>query len=97
MNEQQRLRRHISAVQFAMWELHLYLDSHPYCKEAAKKFAAYREEYDKLTAEYEKAYGPLNETSRSTSRWAWIRAARVLKPRLPPARSWARSKRLATR
>ena len=45
MNEQQRLRRHISAVQFAMWELHLYLDSHPYCKEAAKKLAAYREEY----------------------------------------------------
>ena len=31
-----------------------------------------REEYDKLTVEYEKAYGPLNETSRSTSRWAWI-------------------------
>lgn len=60
MNEQQRLRRHISAVQFAMWELHLYLDSHPYCKEAAKKLAAYREEYDKLTVEYEKAYGPLN-------------------------------------
>ena len=29
-------------------------------------------EYDKLTGEYEKAYGPLNETSRSTSRWAWI-------------------------
>lgn len=53
-------------------ELHLYLDSHPYCKEAAKKLTAYREEYDKLTAEYEKAYGPLNETSRSTSRWAWI-------------------------
>lgn len=51
---------------------HLYLDSHPYCKEAAKKLAAYREEYDKLTVEYEKAYGPLNETSRSTSRWAWI-------------------------
>lgn len=72
MNEQQCLRRHISAVQFAMWELHLYLDSHPYCKEAAKKLAAYREEYDKLTVEYEKAYGPLNETSRSTSRWAWI-------------------------
>ena len=65
MNEQQRLRRHISAVQFAMWELHLYLDSHPYCKEAAKKLAAYREEYDKLTVEYEKAYGPLNETSRN--------------------------------
>ena len=37
-----------------------------------EKLAAYREEYDKLTAEYEKAYGPLNETSRSTSRWAWI-------------------------
>ena len=90
MNEQQRLRRHISAVQFAMWELHLYLDSHPYCKEAAKKLAAYREEYDKLTVEYEKAYGPLNETSRSTSRWAWIRAARTQAARQAPVPILAR-------
>ncbi|MGN0478150.1 MAG: spore coat protein CotJB [Hominenteromicrobium sp.] len=72
MTEQSRLRRRISAVQFAMWELHLYLDSHPYCAEASTKLAGYREQYAKLKAEYEDRYGPLNETSRDTSRWAWI-------------------------
>ena len=29
MSEQEALRRRISAVQFAAWELHLFLDSHP--------------------------------------------------------------------
>ncbi|MCI5651039.1 MAG: spore coat protein CotJB [Ruminococcus bromii] len=72
MNEQSRLRRRISSIQFAMWELHLYLDSHPYCAEAAKKLAEYREQYRKLKTDYEDQYGPLNETSRDTNRWAWI-------------------------
>ena len=72
MNEQSRLRRRISSIQFAMWELHLYLDSHPYCAEAAKKLAEYREQYRKLKTDYEDQYGPLNETYRDTSRWAWI-------------------------
>lgn len=71
-NEQSRLRRRISALQFAAWELHLYLDSHPHCAEAAKKLETYRELLKKLSAEYEDKYGPLNETSRETSRWAWI-------------------------
>ncbi len=72
MNEQMRLKRRISAVGFAMWELHLYLDSHPYCADAAKNLAEYRDQYKKLTAEYEEKYGPVNETSRNTSRWAWV-------------------------
>ncbi len=72
MTEQAGLRRRISAVQFAAWELHLYLDSHPYCSEAAKKLKEYEERAKKLTEEYEGKYGPLNELSRNTSRWAWI-------------------------
>ncbi|MBR6551257.1 MAG: spore coat protein CotJB, partial [Clostridia bacterium] len=28
MNERNRLLQKLSAVQFAMWELHLYLDTH---------------------------------------------------------------------
>ena len=71
-NEQSRLKRRISAIAFAMWELHLFLDSHPYSTEAAKKQAEYQAQYKKLVSEYEEKYGPLNETSRNTSRWAWI-------------------------
>ena len=72
MNDQARLRRRISAGQFAAWELHLFLDSHPNCVEASKKLAEYRALHKKLKTEYEDKYGPLNETSRDTSRWAWI-------------------------
>ncbi len=72
MNEQSRMKRRISAVGFAMWELHLYLDSHPYCADGAKKLAEYQEQYKKLLAEYEEKYGPVNEMSRNTSRWAWV-------------------------
>ena len=72
MNDQARLRRRISAVQFAAWELHLYLESHPNCAEASKKLAEYRALHKKLKTEYEDKYGPLNETTADANRWAWI-------------------------
>lgn len=72
MNDAARMRRRISAIGFALWELHLYLDSHPNCVDATSKMTEYRAQYKKLRGEYEEKYGPLNETSRETSRWAWI-------------------------
>ena len=72
MNEQERLMRRISANQFAMWELHIYLDTHPGDCEAAAKLEEYRKVTADLTAKYEEAYGPINETPQNTNRWAWI-------------------------
>ena len=72
MNERQRLRRKIDAYSFSMWELHLFLDSHPNNCEAAKKMEEYRKIFEELTEEYEATYGPLNEVSSKTSRWAWV-------------------------
>ena len=73
MSEQEALRRRISAVQFAAWELHLFLDSHPNNAQAAAKLTDYRNKAAELTAQYEEKYGPLHLTSRGSSRWAWIR------------------------
>ena len=42
MNEQQRLLRRIRAYQFSLWELHMFLDTHPNNCEAAKKMEEYR-------------------------------------------------------
>ncbi len=72
MSEQQRLRRKISAYSFSIWELHLFLDSHPNNCEAAKKMDEYRKKYEELKAQYEASYGPLNENRSKTSRWDWV-------------------------
>lgn len=72
MNNQERLLRRIRAMQFAQWELHIFLDTHPNDCEAAKKLEEYRTKTAALVKEYETAYGPMNETSENTSRWAWI-------------------------
>lgn len=72
MNEQEMLMRKISSLRFSMWELHLFLDSHPNNCDAARKLEEARKKADELTTQYEAAYGPLHETSNTTSRWAWI-------------------------
>ena len=72
MSDQERLMRRISAVKFSMWELHIYLDTHPGDCAAAEILDEYRELAEQLTAQYEAAYGPLHETPATANRWAWI-------------------------
>ncbi len=72
MSEQERLMRRIGAVRFSMWELHIYLDTHPGDCAAAEKLEEYRQLAGQLTAQYEAAYGPLHETTNTANRWAWI-------------------------
>ena len=48
MSEQEALRRRIYAMQFACWELHLFLDTHPNNCDAARKLEEYRTRADKL-------------------------------------------------
>lgn len=72
MNEQESLMRRINANSFAMWELHIYLDTHPGDCMAAAKMEEYRKETAELTAKYEEAFGPIHQTTQNTSRWAWI-------------------------
>lgn len=72
MTEQESLMRQLNAVRFSMLELHLYLDSHPGDCSAASQLEEYRKAEASLVEQYETAYGPLNETQQTASRWAWI-------------------------
>ncbi len=54
----QKLLR-LSALQFAAWELHIYLDTHPNDKNAALRHNELSAEYQKLLADYENEYGPI--------------------------------------
>ncbi len=66
------LRRRISAMKFACWELHLFLDTHPNNCEAARRLEEYRQRLARTVKEFEDNYGPLGESSKDTSRWEWI-------------------------
>lgn len=77
MKDNSSLSLTLSAVQFAMWELHLYLDTHPEDISALKLYNKYEEKYLKLKDEYESKYGPLFSTSGSPgvhwlkNPWPW--------------------------
>ena len=72
MSEQQKLMRQIHAVQFSIWELHIFLDTHPNDSAAYKKLEENLALAKKLTVQYEDAYGSMGEKSTCTTRWSWI-------------------------
>ncbi|MGX8702628.1 spore coat protein CotJB, partial [Caproiciproducens sp.] len=72
MTEQEALMTRIRSYQFAMWELHIFLDTHPGDCKAAQKLEEYRKATNEMTAKYEAAYGPVNVSAQNTSRWAWV-------------------------
>jgi spore coat protein JB len=72
MTDQEKLMRQIYAAKFSAWELHIFLDTHPDNCDAAKMLNETQDKIAALTEQYESQYGPLHETSETTSRWAWI-------------------------
>ena len=58
MTQKQKLLR-LSAVQFAAWELHMYLDTHPLDSRATMRYKELMSQYQTLLADYEEQYGPV--------------------------------------
>lgn len=69
MSERKKLLQKLSAVQFAAWELHMYLDTHPCDSTANEMFRKYTAEAKMLKTEYEKQYGPLTVSSSYEADW----------------------------
>ncbi len=69
MNERKKLLMRISTSQFAAWELHMFLDTHPCDKSANEMFRKYTAEYKMLKKEYEAKYGPLVVSSSDNADW----------------------------
>ena len=69
MNKREKLLRSISAAQFALWELHLYLNTHPADMEALALHAQYEVKLAKLRAEFEEKYGPLTPATGEGVEW----------------------------
>ena len=69
MNDRKKLLMRLSATQFAAWELHMYLDTHPCDRAANEMFRKYVKETEMLKAEYEKNYGPLTVSASYEADW----------------------------
>jgi spore coat protein JB len=69
MNKKEKLLRSLSAVQFALWELHLYLNTHPADLEAIALHEQYSVKFEKLRREYEEQYGPLTPQKGEGLEW----------------------------
>ncbi|MBQ2760224.1 MAG: spore coat protein CotJB [Clostridia bacterium] len=67
--ERTKLLRQLSQVQFALWELHLYLDTHPCDEKASQLHAQYEHKYSVLKAEFEEKFGPLSPKTGEGAEW----------------------------
>ena len=69
MNERKRLLSKLSAAQFAAWEIHIYLDTHPCDRAAHSLYEKYNAEAQALKKEYVSKYGALTAAYGETDEW----------------------------
>ena len=73
MNEREMLMRRLSSAQFAAWELHIYLDTHPDDSDALAAMKKYDDRTAQLIREYETKFGPIRAAaSLGEHRFAWV-------------------------
>ncbi len=74
MNEREMLLRRLSSAQFAAWEMHIFLDTHPDDQQAIASYQKYHEKAQALIKEFEEKYGPITSSASAfgEKRWEWI-------------------------
>lgn len=68
MTREKMLMR-LSAAQFAMWEMHVYLDTHSADKEAQALYLKYQKRFEALQAEFEEKFGPIRLGDNNSDEW----------------------------
>lgn len=74
MNEREKLLYYITAVSFAIDDCVLFLDTHPYDKDALEYYANYKELRKKAVKQFTENFGPLTDENVDVScgKWTWI-------------------------
>jgi spore coat protein JB len=76
MNSKEILLKELMAYDFAIIELNLYLDTHPYDKNTLDMFNKYVKMSTELREKYETLYGPLTSVRcQSKFPWQWVQGA----------------------
>ena len=69
MNQREALLKKLSAAQFALWEIHLYLDTHPWDLQMVESHSKARAKYKALLSEYEECFCPLTAAKANGFEW----------------------------
>ncbi len=72
MTERDRLLRTLSSYDFAVSDLHIYLDTHPDDKKAEDALKIYEKKSIEIRQEYEEKFGPITVNNIGGNRWSWI-------------------------
>lgn len=74
MNDQECKLKDLMALDFKLYDLQLYLNTHPFDKEALALYQDVADEAEVARAEYEEKYGPLKAVNAATDcEWLWIK------------------------
>ena len=72
MKNRRELMQMIRKLDFALYDLMLYLDTHPECREARALFAKYRSQRAEAVQEYVRRFGPIKALQTNTDQcWSW--------------------------
>lgn len=67
------LLKKIQTYDFMLFELNLYLDTHPNCQHALEMHRRYTELLNSATEEYQRRFGPLTaRMAGSGETWRWV-------------------------
>lgn len=69
MTRREAMLKKLSAYQFAMWDMHLYLDTHPWDLSMLETHNRTAAKARQLKAEYEEAFCPLTEKKAQGVEW----------------------------
>lgn len=73
MSEKTALMNAIKKYDFALYELNLYLDTHPKCMNALAYFKKYQDLRRKAAEEYTQKFGPVTADQTNTENgWSWV-------------------------
>ena len=68
----ERMLKEVMAADFTAFDLHLYLNTHPYDARAIVLFNNSIQVAKMVTENFERMYGPLTANHPSRSPWQWI-------------------------
>lgn len=72
MNNKEQMLKDISIVDFVLVELMLYLDTHPFDRNAMEYFNHYSRLKNQMAKEFSQKYYPLTkDMAESTKEWRW--------------------------